>query len=474
MGRSVWLKKVEDNTFIAIYHEAAMSEKPIFSGATPAQVAADLAPLVDFQPQGMPPEQLEALLSERLLPHLMRYDSPQFQSMFNAFPPAEGLLGGRVALEYNQGVTNWQVSPGGAMLEELCCRALCRLFGLEPEAGATFLYSGTYGNQQALYMALYRQAERQGFDLAQKGVGGFSQRGRPAVLVGQDTHFSIKHAVRMLGLGEDCLVTLPTDGKFRIGIDMAQSIARKTAKMRPIACLIATAGTTSTGAVDPIKPLADLSAELGSWFHVDGAYGYAYKLVPEYAHLFSGDTRADSISWDPHKQMGAPIPNSLLFVRNESDFSRMALHSHYFNREGEVEPNPGLKSPPSTRPMSALPLVTILRGLGLERIVELLRAPLTAISSLADYLATQSDVELCHRPDTGIVCFRMTPPGLPEERLDELQRRLYNQLMSDGRRSISITKLKEKTVLRLVLVAPHATFDDLKETIDTLRQYINS
>lgn len=128
---------------------------------------------------------------------------------------------------------------------------------------------------------------------------------------------------------------------------------------------MATAGTTNTGAIDPIEALADLCAKTGAWLHVDGAYGYAYKLVPAWADRFAGDDQADSIVWDPHKQLGAPIPNSVLFVKQKNEFARMTLHSSDFNRPGDVAPNPGLKSPPSTRPMSALPLVTILRGQGI-------------------------------------------------------------------------------------------------------------
>jgi hypothetical protein len=89
---------------------------PIYSGASPEQVAADLNPLVDFQDEGLSLDVLDALLKERLFPHLMRYDQPQFQSMFNAFPEKGAELGAKIALTYNQGVTNWQVSPGGAML----------------------------------------------------------------------------------------------------------------------------------------------------------------------------------------------------------------------------------------------------------------------------------------------------------------------------------------------------------------------
>ena len=442
---------------------------PLYSGASPQQVAADISRLVDFQPEGMPLDELNSLISDSLLPHLMRYDQPQFQSMFNATLSPEANLGAQVMLDHNQGVTNWQVSPGGAVLEELCVQALCNLFNLGPQADATFMYSGTYANQQALYMAVHSYAERQGFDLAQKGISGFNDPTRLAVLASREAHFSLKHAVRILGLGEDSLLLLPLDDDRRIDINASKEILEDIKDSRDILCMVATAGTTTTGAIDPIDELADLCAETGAWLHVDGAYGYAYKLVPDWAHRFTGDERADSIVWDPHKQLAAPIPNSVLFVKRKTEFSRMALHSSYFNRPGEVEPNPGLKSPPSTRPMSALPLVTILRGQGLEKVMEGLQSPLHAIHALANTLKTQADVEVLHQPHTGILCFRMTPQGTPAQDLDALQQEIYQCIMSSGKRSISMTKLDDITALRLVVVSPHTTYEDLWETIQELR-----
>lgn len=452
------------------------NEPKLTSGAAPAAVAAALASLVDFQAASLPLEQLQEMLRERLTPHLMRYDLPTFHSMFNAFPPPAAQVGAQLALAWNQGVTNWQVSPGGAMLEELCCAALCRLFGLGPDADATFMYSGTYANQQALYLALHRHAARCGFDLAQQGLAGFARQGklaRLAVLVSQDAHFSMRHAVRMLGLGEESLVLLPLDAERRIDADAARAIWEQMQDTRDLVCLVVTAGTTSTGAVDPIAPLAGLCAEYGGWLHVDGAYGYAYKLVPESAHLFNGDELADSITWDPHKQLGAPIPSSLLFVRDGRDFARMAIHSGYFNRraenpsnEGEIQPpNPGLKSPPTTRPLAALPLVTILRGLGLDGVAAELRAHLHAIHTVAQRLRDEPHVALCHTPQTGIVCFRVTPPNLPSSALNAMQRRIYEQIMASGQRTISLTQLEECTVLRLVVVSSAVTADELMQTV---------
>lgn len=444
----------------------------LYSGATPEQVADDLTELVNFQSEGLSKVELQSLIDERLLPHLMLYDHPQFLSMFNTITSEEARIGERYALTYNQSVTNWQVSPGGAVLEEMCCRSLCALFGLEHEADATFMYSGTYGNMQALYMALHCYAENQGFDLAQEGVAGFGTPNRLGILVSQDAHFSLRHAVRTLGLGEKSLIPLPVDHNRRIDIDSSRQVIKEIVTNRDIFCCVATAGTTTTGAIDPIDPLADLCEGLGAWFHIDGAYGYAYKLIPEWTHRFKGDTRADSIVWDPHKQLGAPIPNSVLFVKNKNEFSRMALHSSYFNQETDQEPNPGLKSPPSTRPMSALPLVTIFRGKGVSGVIDYLRVPLEAVRKLAQTLDDHADVEVLHQPDSGILCFRMRPMGVSEVQLNELQTRIYEGARASGERAISVTDYDGITALRLVTVSPNSSYEDLWEMIETLRDYV--
>jgi L-2,4-diaminobutyrate decarboxylase len=441
----------------------------IYSGASPEQVAADLAPLVDFRDEGLSLDTLDELLRTRLVPHLMRYDRPEFQSMFNAFLEEGAELGARLALTYNQGVTNWQVSPGGAMLEELCCQALCRLFGLAPTADATFMLAGTYANEQALYMALHRQAEREGFDFTQEGLLGFQDPGRLVAVVSRDAHFSLKHAVRTVGLGEQCLVSLDVDEDRRIDVAHMERTLTKLPGTRDVFCVVATAGTTPTGAVDPLLPIAEMCKEAGAWFHVDGAYGLAYSLVPEWKPLFAGMERADSVSWDPHKQFRVPIPSSVLFARRREDFGRMALFADYFYREGDVEPNPGLKSIPSTRPFAALPLVASLRHQGMEKVRANLRAPLVAIRTLAETMQHQPDLELAHQPDTGILCFRVTPPGIPEERLNELQRTIYARIMNGGNRSLSMTTLDGKTVLRLVVISPAVTAEALMETLAAVR-----
>ncbi len=451
-----------------------MSDERIWSGASPEVVARDIETLVAFTDEGLSIEELDIMLSDRLMPHLIRYDRPSFHSLFNMVPEDGALHGARLALEWNQGVTNWQVSPGGAVLEELCCRALCRLFGLEESAEGTVMYSGTYANQQALYMALHRKAEKEGFSLADEGVNGFADPGRLAVVTSVDGHFSLRHAVRVLGLGEKALVKAGVDGNRRMDTAHLRKMLADLSGTRDVFCVVATAGTTSTGSIDPIDEIADICADHDTWLHVDGAYGLAYQLIPEWKHLFAGIERADSLSWDPHKQFGVPIPSSIIFTRRSEDLRRMAIFSSYWNLPDTVEPNPGIKSIPSTRPLTALPLVTSIRHLGIRGVIDRLRSPLEVVREIHAYLEEQPDMECLHEPDTGILCFRIVPEGLPGERLNPLQYHVYDTILKEGRRSISITKLDNTSVLRFVVLSPTVTVDAVRETIAEVRHIAES
>ena len=442
---------------------------PIYSGASPERVAEDLEPLVDFQEKGLSLDTLQKQIKDRLIPHLMNYDCPEFQSMFNAFPEEGARLGAQIALDYNQGVTNWQVSPGGAMLEELCGLALCRLFGLAPGSEATFMYCGTYANQQALFMALHRMAEREGFNLSYDGLKGFYDPGALAVLTSSEAHFSLRHGVRTLGLGDQSLIPIPVDKNRRMDVSLLEKTIVNLKETRKIFCVTATAGTTSTGSVDPIKETAEVCSKHKIWLHVDGAYGLAYSLVPQWKPLFKGLELADSVSWDPHKQLRVPIPSSLLFVKNRADFKRMTIYGDYFNREEDSTPSPGLKSPPTSRPLSALALVASLRHMGMKKTIETLRSPLHTIKQVFLKLEKEEDFELGHKPDTGILCLRIRPKGFPPQHLDELQDHVYRQILEEGQRTISITRLDNKTYLRIVAISPIITVSSVMETISIIR-----
>ena len=173
---------------------------------------------------------------------------------------------------------------------------------------------------------------------------------------------------------------------------------------------------------------------------------------------------------DQYKQFGVPIPSSLLFLKDGNNFRRMAIYSDYFNREDEQEPNPGLKSPPSTRPLSALPVVTAIRHQGLTGLKKRLRKPLETVSACVKYIRTQQDLELMLTPDLGIFCVRLVPPGLPEAKLNALQKYLYERVIIERERSVSMTHVNGKAALRFLILTPEQQVNEIINTFDYLRQ----
>ena len=273
----------------------------------------------------------------------------------------------------------------------------------------------------------------------------------------------------MLGLGEKTLISLEVDTNRQIDPEQLQKTLAELKETKDVCCIVATAGTTSTGTIDPIEALLEAAQQCNAWLHLDGAYGFSFSLLPECQAQFQGIEKVDSITWDPHKQLGIPIPNSVLFVNNKQDFARITLFSHYFNRKTSNEPNPGIKSPPSTRPMSALPLVTSLLHQGMDEVLEKLRTPLQNIRRLTRHLMTQADFRCWHEPDTGILCFQHQPDHIPENRRNDLQTFIYETILREGKRSISVTQLGDANVLRILVISPNIHYDDLLETITDIR-----
>src|SRR5262249_13880160 len=197
---------------------------------------------------------------------------------------------------------------------------------------ATCHLAGVYASVEGVGLALHRLAERQRFALACRGIAGFKAPSHLALALPPDTHFSFRHAVRLLGLGEDCLVPLDVDAERRLDVPELRRRLAELRGERDVFCVVANAGTTPTGAVDPLRPGGEVRGEAGAWLHGDAALRFAYRLVPGRSHLFGGIGLAGSVRWGPPKQFGLPDPNLLVFVPGPQDFDRAAVHSSYFNR----------------------------------------------------------------------------------------------------------------------------------------------
>ncbi|MHA2032363.1 MAG: pyridoxal phosphate-dependent decarboxylase family protein, partial [Candidatus Kariarchaeaceae archaeon] len=340
-------------------------------------------------------------------------------------------------------------------------------------ADATFYYCGTYSNQSALFLALHWTAEAHGFDFSKKGLLGFKDPNRLVALTSTDAHFSLKHALRIMGLGDESLITIPVDTNRKMDAAILKETIQNIKEEKDIFCVVATAGTTATGAIDPLSEIADICEAKNIWLHVDAAYGLAYSLIPSRKQFFAGIERADSITWDPHKQFGVPIPNSLLFVRRASDLYRNAIFSDYFNRADDPEPNPGLKSPPTTRPFSALPVVTTIKYLGLNQVINRLQYHVNVIENSVELLSKEKDIAIVHTPELGILCLRFKPVGFPLDQLDQLHQFIFDEIKAEGKRAVSLTKLDDKKVLRIVVLNQNVTPESILQSIADFRSIIN-
>ncbi len=177
----------------------------------------------------------------------------------------------------------------------------------------------------------------------------------------------------------------------------------------------------------------------------------------------------DSITWDPHKTLGVVIPNSLLFLKRKDDFRRHSIFGDYFNREDDLEPNPGLKSPPTTRPLSALPLVTSIRYIGIDGLSKRLNDNLITIQTVYNELKKDNEIEVCHKPDLGVLCIRIIPENIPKSHLDQLQRFIFEEIKREGKFSISTTKIDNKAVIRLVVLNEAVNVKSILETIQHIK-----
>ncbi|HST83048.1 MAG TPA: pyridoxal-dependent decarboxylase [Kineosporiaceae bacterium] len=308
-----------------------------------------------------------------------------------------------------------------------------------------------------------------------EGAAGGSAGGRrPAVAVGDDVHYSVTRAVGILGIGEDQLVRLPLNRARQISVELAGPVLDAAARRGlDVFALVATAGTTSVGAFDPLDGLADLAAARDLWLHVDAAHGGGLLVSDEYRHLLHGVRRVDSIAVDAHKMMFVPAPCTLLFYRDAEDSRRPFRQdaSYVFDEEPDVYTrlDSGDRNFECTkRPMiMALWVLWAMHGPAVfaGKVDHLCRVT----SAAHDVLLDETDFEACHRPEANILCFRYLPPNLPETAVHSLQLAIRNRIKEHGKFFLSKVDLDGTAALRVVMMNHRTTVEHFRLLLAEIR-----
>jgi L-2,4-diaminobutyrate decarboxylase len=359
----------------------------------------------------------------------------------------------------NNSMAVYEMGPASTAMERVSLRWMADKLGFPAGSDGVLTSGGSLGNLTALLVA--RAAAR-----AQHGE-------RPlAIVTSKQTHYCVARAAAIMGLGEEGFVPVAVDERFRLDpADLSRALDEVERRGRAPLAIVASACSTATGAFDPIGPIADIAAARGVWLHVDGAHGASAAIAKRYKHLVAGIERADSVVWDAHKMLLVPaLVTGVLFRdgrRSYTAFSQAAAYLFDGDDAGRRWFDVGMRTVECTKRMASLELYGALAlegeaalGAYVERMFDLAKA-------FADEIAAAPDFELATPPDCNIVCFRHVPPGVAD--LDALQTRIREAIVTSGEYYLVMTTLPTGVYLRVTVISPGTTRDDLTGLLETVR-----
>lgn len=302
----------------------------------------------------------------------------------------------------------------------------------------------------------------------------------PTIAIGADAHFSVSRIAGILGLGQQNIIILPLNKKRQICIKQAKSILNEAQQNgKDIFCIIGAAGSTSVGAIDPLKELADLAHQLNAWFHVDAAHSGSFLVSDILRNRVKGLQYADSFCLDAHKTLFIPAACTLLFYKDGSKAkSTFPVHASYVTEEFEDEVSKfesGTKNFECTKRPSILNLWVIWALYGREFFEAKLNYLVKITAQAYHYLNSLNNFEVLNVPESNILCFRYLPKEkLTEEQLNYLQIKIRDKIRDDGRYFISKVDLDHITALRIVVMNHEIVLDDIIDLSKHIHQAAQS
>ena len=435
---------------------------PALRRASPAQMRERLpAP-----PEG--PRDFDALLDELerdVLPYMSRCDHPGYFAFIPACGTFPAALGDFIASALNIYAGSWMEAAGPSRVEVLVLEQFKRWIGYPEQAAGILVSGGSAANMTALACA--REAMRGRLRPA-------AEAGDPlenAVAYASDqAHSSIARAARALGMRPDQLRVLPSDDRYRLRLDaLAGAIAADTRRGRPPFLVAASAGSTNTGAIDPLPEIAAICQEAGAWLHIDAAYGGFAALTARGRRWLAGLEQADSVTLDPHKWLYQPFECGCVLVRDGEHLRRAFEVVPDYLRDavahgGEVNfSDLGFQL---TRASRALKVWLSLGYFGVEAFRRAIERSIELAAQAERRIREHPDLELLSPAQLGIVCFRRRFPGVEEEwRLTRLNAALVGRFEQSGLGLVSSTTLAGRYAIRLCILNHTTTEADVERTL---------
>ncbi len=377
-------------------------------------------------------------------------------------------VGSMLAAALNVNVTCWRSAPSGTEIEHLTIQWLKEMLGYPAEAAGLFTSGGSMANFAALAAARSAKAPA---NVVQEGVAAAGKR--MCVYVSGEGHFSIRKAAGMLGIGERNVRDVRTNERQQIDLaDLERLVEQDLAAGHLPFCVVANAGTTATGAFDPIGDVADFARRRNLWLHVDAAYGGFAVLAPSARHLFSHIAEADSIALDPHKWLYLPVGIGCVLYKDPAAARAAFSHDAEYTRMIGLERDEAFAfwdyGPELSRPFRAFDLWLLIKYAGAARLAEAIESNIACARRLEQLVNASEDFEMLAPVELSIFCFRYAPKNFAGD-LNALNERILLELQRGGSSYLSNAKVRGQFALRGCVLNYRTTERDMEILLEDVR-----
>lgn len=442
----------------------------------PAPIATE-----QFEQWAQIPEQSvdSAVLFESMRSHLqasMNAAHPGYIGHMDSIPTTLSIVGDLLAAALNNNMLSVEMSPVFSRLEQVVLRQIAALFGLGPAASGVMASGGSLANLQALTVA-----RNVAFDALENGIARLQQQ--PVFFVSEVAHTSMQKAAMLMGLGANSAIPLKTNANSQIEVtDLKDKLDQSQRQNQIPFAVVATAGTTVTGSIDPIEQIASIARSHQLWLHVDAAYGGALAFSPEHRSLLAGINQADSVTFNPQKWLYVTKTCAIVL------FKQFELLNQYFRigapymGEDAQWPNLGELTIQGTRHPDILKLWLSLQHIGTAGYAEIVRHNYSLTKQFVRAVKSRPCLELASEPQTNLVCFRMVLEGIDGQQCDRLNGQLQHYLLNlqpnepKGQTPVflSLPTYRGSRWLKAVLLNPYTRPETIEHLFDGIDSFARS
>ena len=443
-----------------------------YSGASPRHLEARFAAVDPCPEEGEALDHVLRWVGRYVLADSVAVNHTMTMAHLHCAPLVPALAAEVLISASNASMDSWDQAPAASHLEQRIVEWLTGHFGLPPDADGIFTSGGTQSNFLGLLLARDRFCQHE-FGVSVQRSGLPAQASRLRVLCSSVAHFSVQQSAAILGLGHDAVVPVRVDAAQRMDSDQLRiAVTQLRAQgLLPMA-VVATAGTTDFGSIDPLPAAADLCEREGLWLHVDAAYGGALAFSERLRPLLDGIGRADSLTVDFHKLFWQPISASALLLRDRSAWELLRLHADYLNPiAGQAQGALDLvtKSIQTTRRFDSLKLFVTLRTLGRRRFAALVEQTVDLAAAVAACIDADPAFERAAPVTINSVVFRCVNPEWDADQTDRVNAQVRERLLMEGRALIGRTRVNGRTYLKFTLLNPHAGMAEIEQLLRELQ-----